>query len=305
MAIFFPVLNSVLTRMQPGERRVARRLEAALEDDYLCWFDIPVGNKNNHPDFTLLHPGRGLLILEVKDWAAETIRGGDKNSFQILTPNGMKTVPNPLEQARQYAYTIVNLLARDPQLRQRGTQYEGRLLMPYGYGVVFSNLTRQQAMRMQLDRVVDERFILCKDDLSHTLSAEYFQEKLWNMFNYQFGGLMTQPQIDRVRAHLWPEICVQPLVGDLLSARNEAPDAPAEAALPDVIKVMDYQQEQLARSLGDGHRVIHGVAGSGKTMILGFRCLHLARLLHKPTLVLCFNVTLAARLRSYFSRPRV
>ena len=34
---------------------------------------------------------------------------------------------------------------------------------------------------------------------------------------------------------------------------------------------MDRQQEQLARSMGEGHRVIHGVAGSGKTMILGYR----------------------------------
>ena len=34
---------------------------------------------------------------------------------------------------------------------------------------------------------------------------------------------------------------------------------------------MDLQQETLARSLGDGYRVIHGVAGSGKNMILGYR----------------------------------
>ena len=43
--------------------------------------------------------------------------------------------------------------------------------------------------------------------------------------------------------------------------------------MPDIIKIMDIQQEQLARSLGEGHRVIHGVAGSGKTLILGYRCL--------------------------------
>ena len=34
---------------------------------------------------------------------------------------------------------------------------------------------------------------------------------------------------------------------------------------------------ELARSLGDGHRVIHGVAGSGKTMILGYRAEYLAK----------------------------
>ena len=34
---------------------------------------------------------------------------------------------------------------------------------------------------------------------------------------------------------------------------------------------MDLQQEKLARSVGDGHRVIHDAAGSGKNMILGYR----------------------------------
>jgi superfamily I DNA/RNA helicase len=36
-------------------------------------------------------------------------------------------------------------------------------------------------------------------------------------------------------------------------------------------------------------------------MILGYRCLYLAQAMSKPILVLCFNVTLAARLRSFIS----
>ncbi|MDD2272503.1 MAG: hypothetical protein PHP95_14350 [Desulfuromonadaceae bacterium] len=27
----------------PGERRFARLLEAKLEDDYLCWYNVPIG----------------------------------------------------------------------------------------------------------------------------------------------------------------------------------------------------------------------------------------------------------------------
>jgi prolyl-tRNA editing enzyme YbaK/EbsC (Cys-tRNA(Pro) deacylase) len=49
---------------------------------------------------------------------------------------------------------------------------------------------------------------------------------------------------------------------------------------------MDLKQEQLARSMGEGHRIIHGVAGSGKTMILGYRINYLAQALQKPILVL-------------------
>jgi len=65
--------------------------------------------------------------------------------------------------------------------------------------------------------------------------------------------------------------------------------------------VMDIQQEQLARSLGDGHRVIHGVAGSGKTMILGYRAEYLAQAntaSSKPILILCFNEPLGVKLHS-------
>ena len=64
---------------------------------------------------------------------------------------------------------------------------------------------------------------------------------------------------------------------------------------------MDLQQEQLARSLGDGHRVIHGVAGSGKTMILAYRAEYLAKAstpASKPILILCFNEPLGVKLAS-------
>ncbi len=44
----------------PGERRFARLLEAKLEDDYLCWFNVPIGPARLHPDFIILHPQHGI-----------------------------------------------------------------------------------------------------------------------------------------------------------------------------------------------------------------------------------------------------
>jgi len=87
---------------------------------------------------------------------------------------------------------------------------------------------------------------------------------------------------------------------ELFGSDNQS-EVQLDTVLPDIVKIMDVQQEQLARSLGEGHRVIHGVAGSGKTLILGYRCLYLAKTMGKPILVLCFNVTLAAKLRSFIS----
>ncbi len=78
MATLIPALGSCLKRMTPGERRFAERLEQKLEEDYLCWFDVPIGPANMHPDFVVLHPRRGLIILEVKDWKLDTIIDADR-----------------------------------------------------------------------------------------------------------------------------------------------------------------------------------------------------------------------------------
>ena len=74
MAVLIPSLSASVSRMTTGERRLAERLEQKLDSDYLLWYDVPVGPTRSHPDFIVLHPLRGLLILEVKDWRLETIQ---------------------------------------------------------------------------------------------------------------------------------------------------------------------------------------------------------------------------------------
>jgi DNA helicase IV len=218
--------------MTSGERRLAERLEHKLDDDYLLWYDVPMGPRYSHPDFCVMHPRRGILILEVKDWRLSTIQRADKEVWEILDHGAPKSLPNPLLQARNYAHQVVD--------------------------------------------------------------AEDLQSRLWGMFPYMMRGVMSLPQLDRVRGIMFPEVRVQ-TQGALFD------DSDVDAELPGIMRVMDLQQEQLARSLGDGHRVIHGVAGSGKTMILGYRAEYLAKAhtqASKPILILCYNEPLAVKLAS-------
>ncbi len=294
MAELIPPLNSCLSRMQSGEKRFARRLGSHLEDDYLCWYETGVGLRPRYTDFVILHPMRGLLLLEVKDWRLETIRKANPDSFELLLSTGIKNVANPLKQARLCAYKLIDQLERDPQLVHPNGEHQGKLIMPYGYGVILTNITRAQYQEAELNRVLPEVQTICKDEMTESAEVEEFQKRLWDMFHYCFHKTLTQPQIDRIRWHMFPEIRMQPQTELVLPGHAEV--APVE--IPEMVKVMDLAQERLARGMGSGHRVIHGVAGSGKTMILGYRCLHLAKLMHKPILVLCYNVVLAARLRS-------
>lgn len=301
MAELIPPLSACLSKMTSGERRFAQRLQTFLEDDYLCWYDLPLGDKRRYPDFVILHPARGILFLEVKDWKPETIKKITHTDVELMLSTGRKTVPHPMEQARQCGYQVLQMLEGDPQLVQQLGKYQGRLCFPYGWGVVFTNINRatlEKGIPEELRaKVLPDHLLICKDEMLESADAEEFQERLWNMFTYQFGGKLTLPQIDRIRWHLFPEVRID----DKEQFGLFSDDDFSQPNIPDIIRILDVQQEQLARSLGDGHRVIHGVAGSGKTLILGFRCLHLAQALHKPILVLCFNITLAARLRSFMS----
>ena len=291
MATLIPPYTNCTRRMTSGERRFAQRVESLLEPDCLCWYDVPVGTKYQHPDFVLLDH-RGLLVLEVKDWKRDTIQKINPVSATLLTSTGLKEVGNPLLQARQNAFGVKNLLERDPQLRApESDTHGGKLICPYGYGVVLSEITRRQFNSTDLGEVLPPHLVVCKDEMGEGVDAESFQERLWRMFNVQFSHTLTTPQVDRIRWHMFPELRISQ--GSLF----ESDDTPAEDAGADnLLRVMDLQQELLARGLGDGHRVIHGVAGSGKTLILGFRCEQLAKSTDKPILVLCYNVALAAKL---------
>lgn len=295
MAQLIPNRSVCLPRMTPGERRLALRLEDKLEDDYLVWCDVPVGPRQLHPDFLILHPSRGFLILEVKDWKLDTIVEFDKISVALATERGLTYVANPLAQARGYAHELNGVLQADPALRQpEGHPHAGKSILPYGIGVVLTNITRAQFEANGLGDVLPEHKVVCQDEMLESVDPERFQERLWAMFDASFPCRLTLPQIDRFRYHVFPELRISSPAGQPALFEQDA----QSLQIPDLIRVMDLQQEQLARSLGEGHRVIHGVAGSGKTMILAYRCAHLARALAKPVLVLCYNVTLAARLRA-------
>ncbi|HWK53655.1 MAG TPA: 3'-5' exonuclease [Hyphomicrobiales bacterium] len=311
MARLIPELNLCLPRMMAGQKRLARRFEALLEDDYLIWYDLPPTKAKRHPDFMLLHPARGLLFLEVRDWKAEQLRDIGVTTVELLSDSGLKHVPNPMEAVRQHAAAALQQLERDPQLKHPTGQSLNRLCFPYGYGVVLPNLARAELEASLSEevrhKVLPEHRVLCRDDLDEAVDAETFQNRLWGMFQHAGQGRLTLPQINRIRWHLFPELRISSRQGGFFDETPAPERRPAtlKEELPALMRVLDLEQEQLARNLGGGHRVVHGVAGSGKTLILGYRCLQLAEEMHRPILVLCFNIVLAARLRCFIREKQL
>ena len=122
MAVLIPALGSCVSRKTSGERRLAERLEQKLEDNYLLWYDVPLGPRSTHPDFCVMHPRRGILLLDVQDWKPSTILLAAKQNWEILGDGGPKTVINPLE--------------RDAQFVQPEGAHAGKLAFHWGYGAM-------------------------------------------------------------------------------------------------------------------------------------------------------------------------
>lgn len=293
VAVFPQGLSQVDQRCNAGERRVLHQLKRCLEDDYLVWHDIPIGPKARQPDFVVLSPRWGVLLLEVKDWRRSTIGPATRDAVTLNTPRGPATVAHPLRQARDYALELVDLMRRDPQLTHASGPFAGRLLFPYGWGVVLASLRQAEVAGSDFASIFPTARTLLRDELEDDVDPAAFQQRLWGMFTVSYPHTLTLPQRDRIRWHLFPDMRLPVQQQGALDLGE--PD-PASA---DLLPVMDLQQEQLARTLGEGHRVIHGAAGSGKTMILIHRAQHLAAAAARadqPILVLCFNRELAGRI---------
>jgi Nuclease-related domain/UvrD-like helicase C-terminal domain/AAA domain len=296
MALFPQGLSQIDARCNPGERRVLHQLKRCLEDDYLVWHDVPIGPKARQPDFVILSPRWGVLLLEVKHWKLATLREADRDKVVIDKDGARVTTANPLRQARDVVLELVDLMQRDPALVHAHGSFGGKLLFPYGYGAVFSNIRAQDAAGTDFAEVFAPHRTLLRDDLDESVAPEAFQHRLWGMFTVHYPYTLSLPQRDRVRWHLFPEVRLQAQATLDFDGGNA--NAATPPPMPDLLQVMDLQQEQIARTLGEGHRVIHGAAGSGKTMILVFRAQHLLPLARpeRPVLVLCFNRTLAGRI---------
>lgn len=295
MAIFPQGLSNIDRRCaNAGERAVLHQLKRCLSDDYMVWHDVPIGPKARQPDFVILSPRRGLLILEVKHWHLNTLSSFNRDSVVLNTERGPVTVPHPNMQARGYALELNNVLESDPALLHDQEPFKGKSRVPYGWGSVLSNIRYKQVEGTDFGEVFPPFKTLLRDDLEEVVDPYEFEKRLWGMFTLTFPSALSLPQRDRVRWHLFPEIRVQQ------TSLLDEPNKSAALVLPDLVQVMDLQQEQIARTLGEGHRVIHGVAGSGKTMILVFRAQQLAAMTTpgQPILVLCFNRALAEHIDS-------
>jgi len=290
------VPETIRSSATAGERLLFRTLKTYLPDDYIVYYEPEIHGRR--PDFVILGPDLGMVVLEVKDYTRNTLFQLNHDEWTILNTSGEQaTVKSPLKQARDNVFHIVDVLKKDKNLIQTEGKYQFQLKFPYGYGAVFTRLQQKDFIQDGLYSVIEPGLCLTRDEIDpekEAFSEENLMEKVFNMFviPYRLRKPLDLDDINAIRYHLFPEVRI--------SAEFKRPVPYQDQLLLSLhdIKAMDLHQENMAKQIGDKNRLIRGVAGSGKTLILASR----AKLLLKENpnwkvLILCYNISLAQNIR--------
>ena len=290
MAITIP--ETIRSSATTGERLFFRTLKTYLPDDYIVYFEPDI--QGRRPDFVIIGPDLGIVVLEVKDYTKNTLFQINHDEWHIVTTSGDQAViKSPMKQARDNMFHVVDTLKRDKSLIQLDGKYKFQLKFPYGHGVVFTRMYSKDFIQDGLYSVIEPNLCLTRDEIDpekEGFSEEVLMEKILNMFvvPFRLKEPLSIEDINAIRYHLFPEVRI--------SAEFKPPVPYQDQLLLSLhdIKTMDLHQENLAKQIGDKNRLIRGVAGSGKTIILASR----AKMLSKQNpdwkiLILCYNISLS------------
>jgi hypothetical protein len=295
--------------MPPGssiaEKRVFDRLQQ-LDDDCIVYYEPPLGNR--YPDFLVIIPDAGLLVVEMKGWLPYQILGGDTWHVRIRRKAHEQDAveANPIRQAREYMYRLMDQCRRHPAgkiLLHADGPHEGRFRFPFGFCAVLSQVTDEQLRRHasgNLRTILPEEHVVAADEFEKwpAFTPAQLRQRLATFFDPRWAfPRLTVEQVNAIRAIVSPQVLVPPTPTELAALAGLAAQVVLFAA-PSDLRTLDVEQERSARSMGTGHRLLFGVPGSGKTVVLVARATYLSEALPGGRiLVLCFNVTFMSYLR--------
>jgi hypothetical protein len=279
MARFIPEVNP--HDIAHDSERIVYQALLALPEGFVVLHSFPWLRPNRdlageplregEADFVVVHPDRGLLVLEVK--------GGNPTLDGRTWSRSGKMMRDPFEQARRNRYALLD------SIEERTRHCVHRNLFTHGDVVVFPHARFEGSLPLNTDsRIlidagglatmphgVEEAFIAWSRSLTH-LSHAHFSQLL---------------------EALMPKLRLMRCAGSELRAEHHR-----------IVQVTLDQRATLLGLLENDRVIVEGTAGSGKTLLaLEFALARAERGEH--ALLLCFNRNLAEWLKEQASHdPR-
>lgn len=270
-----------------GEQLTLKLLKDNLPKEYSVYVETPIHTKRDirYPDFIIL-TNYGFIVLEIKDWI--NIEKADPSGVTIRTrSNEIHRHPNPVTGARDFAIKLSNELnARQKQNR------DSRGKIPWSYAAVLINLPISTITQLQLPWGKD--FVWGKHDLS---ISDLLQKRMRNIFPPDRMRPLTKRELDSVRAIIYPivEINLHGRLPVILDTEQEkiVAESPKVSTEPTPVQISRGERKKMQSNLFEEFtetvhpeeypdiskklsentsiRLVRGIAGSGKTLVLAQR----------------------------------
>jgi hypothetical protein len=273
-------MQSDISGLTPGENRVLNKLKAIYgAKDYEAFLYPQPLIMSYNPDFLLIDPFKGVCIIEVKDWSLSYIQSMNKTS--VTSVNG-KELHNPAYRARQYFNAIKNTLEREEFLLNEKKELRFRLCSK----VIFTEMNSRE--------IASLKEVLCQP-VTECISSDQLTSLSTNTLFTEDTIFIDKATVSTIRGKVFPELQIKRVQTEIWQFNRKA-------TLDNrVIATLDYEQEQFARRIPYGHYMVTGVPGSGKTVILVARAIHLLR--ENPEWkikILTYNSSLEKKLEQQF-----
>lgn len=293
----------------PGESRLKHLLGQLNTDDY--WFIHEphvhtADGQSSKPDFVIVNRRLGVIIVEVKDW--NHIERGDQQSITTRRFDGeIKSYPNPVLTVERFAYHLKQRFEERAELWQA---YRGRqtLRFPWQVLVVLPYISQSIIEQFEGVGIWPRGVVIGRELLESPISLDQIIQHL--PWRFRLTAPIPNTTLDVIRETLQPSLIVETKEGNPLGTLTAVQDRlisePLTGFKPRQLPLLseDFLPEDTTQAAIDQSvRLVRGVAGSGKTLVLVRRVQQLVRQHPEARqLVLTFNVDIATDLRQRIGR---
>ena len=229
------MLNKPPPTAMQGERAFYNRIEYFFEENnnVFSYFEPDIGGLR--PDFILLSPKFGVIIVEIKDYSPDNLINIHKSGkWEKLGDGKQVLITNPFDQIYQYWRAIKNLVNHS----HFPDEVKIPILNIIGFNQISSESERADAIR----ELTPSRILVCfKETLGRNKN---FEEFLNDILPIDFNLKTEYFQV--LRANIIPT-CRLPSLKQV--NLNDC------FTVEDKITLLDLEQEKLATKLGEGHRL--------------------------------------------------
>ncbi len=232
-----------------GDEKVLNRIRNLYKDiEYEAYLYINATIGKLTPKFLLIDAHKGIAIIEVKEWECSDI--DYMNDKKVIIRN--KEEENPVRKVRKYADIAKGIMiCNEPRIEEAEE---------YLYAsTVMVNMTSKEVAKSPFNKALHQPYTKCfyNEEISKLTLNDLFSEDEIHLSHQEMAQL---------RIMFFPESKISKPIKSIHMT-----------TIKGTVAVLDKEQENFAKKIPYGHYMVTGIPGSGKTVILIARAIHLIK----------------------------